>query len=785
MLKYIFRLLIILSTPILSQLDNIKGDWPFPPFTSSLRISATFAEFRNTESADHFHNAADIPQPDGNPCYPSIDGVVYYKASAGTNSYVRVVTQLGNTWKHFTYLHIIPNPAIAVGDSVKKGKTILGTIASGMGHVHLIERELVSSVSSSGIEINNLRMDGGLTPFVDNWAPIIDESSLKFYTNGGAEKLLANELYGKVDIQIKIEEVNGSSSVDRNNGTYIAGYRIWNESKTDILFEPKDSGVKYRFDFLPNNSYVHNTFVKNVATLSNPVYWLTNGDGANSINSSQIVSDNYFDASDLPKGNYQLEIFSEDTRGNKSNKYFPISIVDPAPKNPIVYAMLNSDNNRGVKVIWKSNDESDIVGYRLYYATDSELTNWQLAADEHQLTKMINEFSISSPTEYKVPTSDKVFYYKLAAVDIAGQESNYSDTYAKSDFTETNNSKKILIVNAFQRVNENGENILHDYIASYFAGLSASNSILISSISHKVFLDEVKGISLQDYDLVIWFTGDNTNHEATIQVKEMSNLALYLVNGGNLLISGSKIGYDLDERMTASTDTLFYHQYLKAKFVYLGDDTMIPASGAENSFFTGITLNYGQTAEEKYPDDIDPIYGSEVLFNYSTSRKDGTFRHAGIGYKGKFVDSSKDGALIYISFPLETAGSLVERQQFFNLALQYFDIITDVQKENKSKPNDFNLSQNYPNPFNPSTTIKYSIHAVGERQASILQNTVLKVYDILGREVVTLVNEQQKAGSYEVIFDAESVNRKISSGIYFYRLQSGNMVVSKKMILIK
>ncbi|PIQ09537.1 MAG: hypothetical protein COW71_06075 [Ignavibacteriales bacterium CG18_big_fil_WC_8_21_14_2_50_31_20] len=212
---------------------------------------------------------------------------------------------------------------------------------------------------------------------------------------------------------------------------------------------------------------------------------------------------------------------------------------------------------------------------------------------------------------------------------------------------------------------------------------------------------------------------------------------------------------------------------------------MIPASGAENSFFTGITLNYGQTAEEKYPDDIDPIYGSEVLFNYSTSRKDGTFRHAGIGYKGKFVDSSKDGALIYISFPLETAGSLVERQQFFNLALQYFDIITDVQKENKSKPNDFNLSQNYPNPFNPSTTIKYSIHAVGERQASILQNTVLKVYDILGREVVTLVNEQQKAGSYEVIFDAESVNRKISSGIYFYRLQSGNMVVSKKMILIK
>ena len=62
---------------------------------------------------------------------------------------------------------------------------------------------------------------------------------------------------------------------------------------------------------------------------------------------------------------------------------------------------------------------------------------------------------------------------------------------------------------------------------------------------------------MQDYDVVIWFTGDNTNHEATIQVTEMAALALYLVEGGNLIMSGSKLGYDLDERMPAQTDTLF------------------------------------------------------------------------------------------------------------------------------------------------------------------------------------------------------------------------------------
>ncbi len=75
MFKYIF-LLFILTTTLFAQLDTLKGDWPFPPFNSSQRISATFAEFRNTLSSDHFHNAVDIPQADGSPCYPSLDGVV-------------------------------------------------------------------------------------------------------------------------------------------------------------------------------------------------------------------------------------------------------------------------------------------------------------------------------------------------------------------------------------------------------------------------------------------------------------------------------------------------------------------------------------------------------------------------------------------------------------------------------------------------------------------------------------------------------------------------------------
>ncbi|MBK7500710.1 MAG: S8 family peptidase [Ignavibacteriales bacterium] len=87
-------------------------------------------------------------------------------------------------------------------------------------------------------------------------------------------------------------------------------------------------------------------------------------------------------------------------------------------------------------------------------------------------------------------------------------------------------------------------------------------------------------------------------------------------------------------------------------------------------------------------------------------------------------------------------------------------------------PTEYELTQNYPNPFNPSTKIRYSIPNVG----SGLAQTVLKVYDVLGNEIATLVDDYRAAGSYEVEFDASS----LSTGVYFYKLQSGSFVETKR-----
>ncbi|MBX2992047.1 MAG: T9SS type A sorting domain-containing protein [Bacteroidetes bacterium] len=104
------------------------------------------------------------------------------------------------------------------------------------------------------------------------------------------------------------------------------------------------------------------------------------------------------------------------------------------------------------------------------------------------------------------------------------------------------------------------------------------------------------------------------------------------------------------------------------------------------------------------------------------------------------------------------------------------EVITDVREGGGTRfPAEFMLHQNYPNPFNPSTNIRFSIPVGTHGRVS------LQVYDILGREVATLVNELKGTGSYEVTWDATGM----ASGVYFYRLQAGEFMQSKRLLLLR
>jgi len=137
----------------------------------------------------------------------------------------------------------------------------------------------------------------------------------------------------------------------------------------------------------------------------------------------------------------------------------------------------------------------------------------------------------------------------------------------------------------------------------------------------------------------------------------------------------------------------------------------------------------------------------------------------------KVMTDLNDGAIIIWRIDPPWGGIYAQQiSKYGNLG----EVITTVIGENNNiNASSFYLAQNYPNPFNPITKIQY---AIGNRQF-----VSLKVYDILGRQVATLVNEEKSAGNYIIEFNAE----ELSSGIYFYQLSSGDFKDAKKLILLK
>ena len=110
------------------------------------------------------------------------------------------------------------------------------------------------------------------------------------------------------------------------------------------------------------------------------------------------------------------------------------------------------------------------------------------------------------------------------------------------------------------------------------------------------------------------------------------------------------------------------------------------------------------------------------------------------------------------------------KQIDFDGSFEYYELTETIEI---GSPQTFYLSQNFPNPFNPATIISWQVPVDGY--------TTLKVYDDLGREVATLVNEEKPAGNYEIEFNAS----ELASGVYYYRIISGDFVDTKKMILMK
>ncbi|MCF8242240.1 MAG: T9SS type A sorting domain-containing protein [Melioribacteraceae bacterium] len=170
----------------------------------------------------------------------------------------------------------------------------------------------------------------------------------------------------------------------------------------------------------------------------------------------------------------------------------------------------------------------------------------------------------------------------------------------------------------------------------------------------------------------------------------------------------------------------------------------------------------------------------DSLYNVGGSRElDAGNKIAFFAYDPLSINSAPD----YYWFGFSASAPQVEALRWFGI-----DVVTTTRIETDEVVEHFSLSQNYPNPFNPATIIEFTIPIVerdlsrsdGSELKSALQ-TKLIVYDVLGREIKTLINKPMQPGKYKVEFDAS----ELSSGVYFYTLSSGEFIQTKKFLLLK
>ena len=406
---------------------------------------------------------------------------------------------------------------------------------------------------------------------------------------------------------------------------------------------------------------------------------------------------------------------------------------------------------------WYSTGQSFVKGYRLFMSKDG--TTWSQTAfkNENTITASLTEFTLSGLG------IDSSYYFKFVAVDSSGSNSSdTSDTYG----VRTGPNKRYLIVDGFDRYGGSGswQKPQHDFVRYYGEALAASGRTFDAAANETV---AAGNILLNNYSGVMWFLGDESTVNRTFNSTEQNVVKAYLEGGGKLFVTGSEIAYELIGRSAADpNDKLFFTNYFKATW---GGDKADGStiSGVSGNIFAGISATFGQTYPEDYPDYFVPAGGAVTNLLYTPTQV------AGLNYMGTFGSSTTVGALVYFGFPFETIASLTQRTALMGGIVQYFETANPVNARPNSSPGTYSLEQNYPNPFNPATQIRFTAAHDGF--------VSLKVYDVLGKEVATLVGAEKTAGSYSVRWDAGN----FPSGVYFYRLKTGEFTDTKKLILMK
>jgi hypothetical protein len=281
-------------------------------------------------------------------------------------------------------------------------------------------------------------------------------------------------------------------------------------------------------------------------------------------------------------------------------------------------------------------------------------------------------------------------------------------------------------------------------------------------------------------------------HELTLgPVSNVSDINIFKESGGSFWINWIRSGQKFDSQLTPLSDVVTTSTVWNA---YLGDGIILHY---DKEYFTNnyngtfITVNgdtiaadihLAQYATEFTVQNIPDnrflvLYRSDGrLFTRAYSQTgvtlgDSVVIHQGTeGAKKNLAAHLIDDRVLFTWAEVRPPGYGYD---IYGRILSLNDIVTSVKQLSGTVPNTYVLMQNYPNPFNPATRIQYSIPTAGP--------VTIRMYDILGKEVGTLVNEYQQPGTYDISFNGDN----LSSGVYIYRLDAGEFTAVKRMVLVR
>jgi hypothetical protein len=302
-----------------------------------------------------------------------------------------------------------------------------------------------------------------------------------------------------------------------------------------------------------------------------------------------------------------------------------------------------------------------------------------------------------------------------------------------------------------------------DFETYYETSLDAMEASFITG-RWDLSLDELDPSNLTGLDAIIWFTGNTFQDGTTLTAIDQLYLSDYLTAGGNLLLTGQGIGFDIrtDQFMSEYLHAFYERNYPQGQHVTgitgdpVADGLAFPISGGD-----GASNQTRQSA-------LSPVDEfAHVMFHYDDSEWDGALRIETETYR-----------VIYLGFGFEAIDNPDSRNTLMQNSIEWLtDGTSDADEPGVTIPAEFALGQNYPNPFNPETVIPYAL--------PVRADVTIRVFDVLGREAVELFHGSQNAGTHTITWNAANQ----SSGVYFYTLEanSGDNIFrsTRKLVLMK